>query len=181
MALLFKYLPVSKTKICNDPQIGYVLLFTSYILLVPEPTSMDVQINSDLNIKTRNHLIYECTLGLFFQITSTQNSKTYQRFCLSSRTQQCLFLVSAFVLNSIQIAPLLRTTQHIFCRYEKKGKYPSTILLLESEMFSHPFFFKSLYVYHKEIIDYQPFTTLCMSYASCALPIQQTEINKCCY
>lgn len=120
MALLFEYLPVSKTKICNDPQMGHVWLFTSYILLVSEPTSLDVQINSDLDIKTRNHLIYECILGFFFQIKSTQNSKTYQRFCLSSRTQQCLFLVTAFVLNSIQIAPLPLTTQHIFCRYERK-------------------------------------------------------------
>lgn len=42
MALLFEYLPVSKTKICNDPQMGHVWLFTSYILLVPEPTSLDV-------------------------------------------------------------------------------------------------------------------------------------------
>lgn len=58
---------------------------------------------------------------------------------MSSRTQQCLFLVTAFVLNSIQIAPLPRTTQHIFCRYERK-KINITILLLESEMFSHPFF-----------------------------------------
>lgn len=72
MALLFKYLPVSKTKIWNDPQMGYELLFTSYILLVPEPTSLDVLINSDLDIKTRNNLIYECISGFFFRLNQTK-------------------------------------------------------------------------------------------------------------
>lgn len=48
--------------------MGYVLLFILYILLVFEFISMDVQINLDFNIKIRNYLIYECILGLFFQI-----------------------------------------------------------------------------------------------------------------
>lgn len=158
--------------------MGYELLFTSYILLVPEPTSLIMQINTNLDTKTRNHLIYECIFGHFCR--STQTSKTYQKFCLSTCTQQCLFLVTAFVFNSIQIAPLHRTTQHIFCKYERKNVNIQALYCLNQKC-SVVLFFKPVYIYHKEIIDYHPFTTLCMSYASCALPSLQTEINKCCY
>lgn len=129
--------------------MGYQLLFTSYILLVPEPTSLDVLINSDLDIKTRNNLIYECIPGFFFffQIKSTQNSKTYHRFCLSSRSQQCLFLVTAFVLNSIQIAPLPRTTQHIFCRYERKKINIQALYYCQNQKCSVILFFSNRYTY----------------------------------
>lgn len=99
---------------------------------------------------------------------------------MSTCTQQCLFLVTAFVFNSIQIAPLHRTTQHIFCKYERKNVNIKALYCLNQKC-SVVLFFKPVYIYHKEIIDYHPFTTLCMSYASCALPSLQTEINKCCY